>query len=123
MIYQAHIERAGPYVKDGLAENLLITFQANGPADCLDYALALQPVYCKENAHLLAGNWLLIGNGRYHITAAGGHAMNALAELGHLTLVFDGAIAPRHSGTVHLAGRLPALSALHGDFIITEEQP
>lgn len=45
MIYQAHIERVGPHVADGLADNLLITFLADGPADCLDYALALRPVF------------------------------------------------------------------------------
>ena len=36
MIYQAHIERVGPHVADGLADNLLITFLADGPADCLE---------------------------------------------------------------------------------------
>ena len=82
MIYQAHIEHVGPHVADGLADNLLITFRADGPADC--------------------------------------HALQALLELGHLTLVFDSASTPRHQGTLHLAGKVPALALLQGYLIVKE---
>ena len=56
----------------------------------------------------------------YRITAVGSHALQALLELGHLTLVFDSASAPRHQGTVHLAGKVPALAVLQGDVIVKE---
>lgn len=61
MIYQAHIEHVGPHVADGLADNLLITFRADGPADCLDYALALRPVFQHEHARLRAGDRFTLG--------------------------------------------------------------
>lgn len=120
MIYQAHIERIGPHVADGLADNLLITFRADGPADCLDYALALRPVFRHEHARLLAGDRLVIDGENYIISAVGSHALQALLELGHLTFIFDGASTPRHSGAVHLAGNAPALVALQGDMTVKE---
>lgn len=120
MIYQAHIEHVGLHVADGLADNLLITFLADGPADCLDYALALQPFFQKDDAQLLAGDLLFIGNENYRITAVGSHALNALLELGHLSLVFDGATTPRHHGCVHLDGAKPTLPLLHGNLTIKE---
>ena len=120
MIYQAHIERVGPHVADGLADNLLITFRADGPADCLDYALALRPVFQYEHARLRAGDRFTLGGEDYLITAVGSHALQALLELGHLTLVFDSASTPRHQGTLHLAGKVPALALLQGYLIVKE---
>ncbi|QDI10523.1 PTS system glucitol/sorbitol-specific transporter subunit IIA [Klebsiella electrica] len=120
MIYQAHIERVGPHVADGLADNLLITFRADGPADCLDYALALRPVFQHEHARLLAGDRFTLGGEDYLITAVGSCALQALLELGHLTLVFDSASTPRHQGTLHLAGKVPALALLQGYLIVKE---
>ena len=120
MIYQAHIERVGPHVADGLADNLLITFRADGPADCLDYALALRPVLQHEHARLLAGDRFTLGGEDYLITAVGSSALQALLELGHLTLVFDSASTPRHQGTLHLAGKVPALALLQGYLIVKE---
>ncbi|ASI57853.1 TPA: PTS glucitol/sorbitol transporter subunit IIA [Raoultella ornithinolytica] len=121
MIYQAHIEHVGPHVADGLADNLLITFRADGPADCLDYALALRPVFQYEHARLRAGDRFTLGGEDYLITAVGSHALQALLELGHLTLVFDSASTPRHQGTLHLAGKVPALALLQGCYLIVKE--
>ncbi|EMF1902699.1 PTS sorbitol transporter [Raoultella ornithinolytica] len=121
MIYQAHIEHVGPHVADGLADNLLITFRADGPADCLDYALALRPVFQYEHARLRAGDRFTLGGEDYLITAVGSHALQALLELGHLTLVFDSASTPRHQGTLHLAGKVPALALLQGGYLIVKE--
>ena len=120
MIYQAHIERVGPHVADGLADNLLITFRADGPADCLDYALALRPIFQHEHARLLAGDRFTLGSEDYLITAVGSRALQALLELGHLTMVFDSASTPRHQGTLHLAGKVPALALLQGYLIVKE---
>ena len=57
----------------------------------------------------------------YLITAVGSHALQALLELGHLTLVFDSASTPRHQGTLHLAGKVPALALLQGCYLIVKE--
>lgn len=120
MIYQAHIERVGPHVADGLADNLLITFRADGPTDCLDYALALRPVFQHEHARLRAGDRFTLGGEDYLITAVGSRALHSLLELGHLTLVFDSASTPRHQGTLHLAGKVPALALLQGYLLVKE---
>lgn len=37
MIYCARITAIGLFVADGLTDKMLITFDSNGPKDCLDY--------------------------------------------------------------------------------------
>ncbi|STW27834.1 PTS system glucitol/sorbitol-specific transporter subunit IIA [Klebsiella michiganensis] len=47
----------------------------------------------------------------------------ALFELGHLTMKFDGGLNAFHPGVVHLSGPLPALASLHGELVIAEGRP
>lgn len=50
-------------------------------------------------------------------------AQQALFELGHLTMKFDGGLNAFHPGVVHLSGPLPALASLHGELVIAEGRP
>lgn len=120
MIYLATIERVGPYVADGLAENMLITFDSNGPKDCLAYAVSLSPSRTNPHATLAPGDRLQIGAHDYLINAVGDGAQQALLELDHLTLFFDGAVTPRHRGALHLIGPTPSPGTLAGEFAISE---
>lgn len=121
IIYNAHIERTGPFVADGLADNMLITFDVSGPADCLDYALGLSPLFRHPALPILPGDQLQMAGKEYLITAIGREARHNLYELGHLTLLFDSALFPRHAGCLHLAGPCPSLPDLKGNLIIAEE--
>ncbi|RPH28245.1 PTS sorbitol transporter [Buttiauxella warmboldiae] len=120
MIYLATIDRVGPFVADGLAENMLITFLHSGPPDCLAYAVSLSPLQADSHATIAPGDKLQIGTHDYLIHAVGEGAQQALFELGHLTLIFDGAATPRHRGALHLIGPTPSPEALTGDFAISE---
>lgn len=120
MIYCARIVTIGQFVADGLADRMLITFDSKGPKDCLDYSLSLEPSFRKENPMILPGDRLILAKHDYLVTCVGKGAQQALSELGHLTLVFNGGLHPRHAGAVHLSGPVPDLHDLRGNLVIEE---
>lgn len=120
IIYNARIVQTGPFVAVGLEDNLLITFDADGPADCLDYALVLDPVFRHPTLQIQPGDHLQLAGKEYLITATGSEAQHNLYELGHLTLVFDAGLFARHAGCLHLSGACPALPDLTGNLVIAE---
>ncbi|EML0457009.1 PTS sorbitol transporter [Klebsiella michiganensis] len=123
MTYRAHIVAVGVFVADGLTDKMLITFDSNGPKDCLDYSLSLETLLREESLFILPGDTLLLAGCSYLITAVGKEAQQALFELGHLTMKFDGGLNAFHPGVVHLSGPLPALASLHGELVIAEGRP
>ena len=123
MIYCARITAIGLFVADGLTDKMLITFDSNGPKDCLDYSLSLETLLREESMFILHGDTLLLDGCSYLITAVGKAAQQALFELGHLTMKFDGGLNAFHPGVVHLSGPLPLLSSLHGELVIAEGRP
>ncbi|VEB95360.1 PTS system glucitol/sorbitol-specific transporter subunit IIA [Cedecea lapagei] len=120
IIYGARIVQAGPLVEDGLAYKMLITFDANGPADCLDYALALRPEVMHPTLPILPDGQLQMAGKEYRITAVGHEARHNLFELAHLTLIFDANLHARHAGCLHLSGTCPSLADLEGNLVISE---
>ena len=60
MIYCARIVAIGLFVADGLTDKMLITFDSNGPKDCLDYSLLLEPSFREESLMILPGDRLLL---------------------------------------------------------------
>ena len=123
MIYCARITAIGLFVADGLTDKMLITFDSNGPKDCLDYSLSLEPSFREEILMILPGDRLLLAGHDYLVTSVGKGAQQALFELGHLTLVFNGDLNPCHVGAVHLSGPVPNLRDLHGNLVIEEGRP
>ncbi|GHK84393.1 hypothetical protein ECZU17_03300 [Escherichia coli] len=75
---------------------MLITFDSNGPKDCLD-SLSLEPSFREESLMILPGDRLLLAGHDFLVTAVGKGAQQALFELGHLTLVFNGDLNPAMS--------------------------
>ncbi|CAA0242441.1 PTS system glucitol/sorbitol-specific transporter subunit IIA [Klebsiella oxytoca] len=60
MIYCARITAIGLFVADGLTDKMLITFDSNGPKDCLDYSLSLEPSFREESLMILPGDRLML---------------------------------------------------------------
>ena len=102
---------------------MLITFDSNGPKDCLDYSLSLEPSFREESLVLLPGDGLQRPGHDYLVTAVGKGAQKGLFEFGHQTLVFNGELNPCHVGAVHLSGPVPNLRDLHGNLVIEEGRP
>lgn len=72
---------------------------------------------------ILPGDRLLLAGHDFLVTAVGKGAQQALFELGHLTLVFNGDLNPCHVGAVHLSGPVPNLRDLNGNLVIEEGRP
>lgn len=123
MTYCARIVAIGLFVADGLADRTLITFDNNGPKDCLDYSLSLEPSFREDNQLILPGDRLLLASHDYLVTAVGKAAQQSLFELGHLTMVFNGSLNACQAGAVHLSGPIPKLRDLYGDLLIEEGRP
>lgn len=71
MIYCARITAIGLFVADGLTDKMLITFDSNGPKDCLDYSLSLEPSFREESLMILPGDRLMLAGHDYLVTAVG----------------------------------------------------
>lgn len=105
LIYQLEVKEIGEFVAHYLRENKMILFAAPVPADISAYCV----VHCpgKERGMLSPGQIMQINHSRYDITAVGDAANNNLAQLGHITLNFDGADRAELPGMVHLSGASP----------------
>ena len=60
------------------------------------------------NGDIAVGQVVRIDEQVWDITAVGEVAQQNLANLGHVTLVFDGEAAPRMPGAIHVAGTYDA---------------
>jgi PTS system glucitol/sorbitol-specific IIA component len=104
-LYQTVITRVGPYAYDALAENMLILFDETVPQDAGDYCFIHAADTLKGDIHPGAG--LAIDTDRYTVTAVGDVVGKNLAQLGHITIVFDGQPTAKNPGSLHVLGPIP----------------
>lgn len=109
-IYSIKIEQIGEFAKAGLQDNMLILFKRGAPADVVDYCFVHSHDVLKQP--LQVGGRLQINGKNYSITAVGDVASENLAQLGHISLFFDGAETAIFPGGIHLAGETPNESEL-----------
>ena len=100
MLYRTQVTHIGEYAADALDDNMMILFNDNAPADVADYCF-IHP--------------------RYPITAVGDVVNQNLAELGHITIRFDGGAEAEYPGTVHVAGKCPEALVLGTELIFQTE--
>lgn len=108
VIYTTTINGSGVAATEFAAENMIITFADNAPDSLADfvYRVDQNPV----TGEVLVGQQFQIGDEIRTITAVGDVAQKNLNDLGHVTLIFDGAAEPRLPGAIHVSeGELPAL--------------
>lgn len=89
---------------------MIITFADNAPESLADfiYRVDQNPV----TGDVIVGQQFQIGDDVRTITAVGDVAQKNLNDLGHVTLIFDGADEPRLPGAIHVSeGELPALES------------
>ena len=102
MIYRTRIVSVGPEASSFLEEKLAITFAGNAPEELRDYCFLIEEA--EMHGTLAVGQGVQIADQQWTITALGSLAENNLANLGHVTLVFDCASEPRMDGALHLGG-------------------
>lgn len=110
MAYTTTIVEVGPDAPSFLDELMAITFAGNAPEELRPYCFLVE--HAELEGHLAVGQRVLIGDQVWTMTAVGNVAEQNLANLGHVTLVFDGGSEPRMSGAIHVGGpdEVPALA-------------
>lgn len=109
MGYATTVVEVGQEAEMFLAEGTAITFGSDAPEALRPFCFIIDKAELAGD--LAVGQTLAIGDQVWTITAVGHVAQTNLANLGHVTLVFDGAAEPRLPGAVHLGG-LSATPAL-----------
>ncbi|MDO5093972.1 MAG: PTS glucitol/sorbitol transporter subunit IIA [Propionibacteriaceae bacterium] len=102
MGYTTTIIEVGPAASDFLEESMAITFAGNAPEELRSYCFVIEAG--ELTGSLAVGQPVLIGDQEWTITAVGDVVEKNLGNLGHVTLVFDGAAEPRLPGALHLKG-------------------
>ncbi|KHN52305.1 PTS glucitol/sorbitol transporter subunit IIA [Pectobacterium fontis] len=119
IIWQATISSVGENAALFLSEKRLILFSDNAPKDIRDYCIThhdgelIEPLSPHQKMELFG----II----YSISAVGEVASQNLKELGHITLLFDGAEKAELPGTLHLIGPLPTALSAQGNMTIFAE--
>ncbi|SEP31575.1 PTS glucitol/sorbitol transporter subunit IIA [Propionispora vibrioides] len=118
-IYRTVIQAIGSYALDFLETDVLITFYPQAPDGLKDYCLILTQAGLV--ADIQVGDYLVLGEKRYFITAVGPVASENLRHLGHISLRFDGAITTPWAGSIHLAGGKPRAARVGETLAIERE--
>ncbi len=105
MLYRTEVTRIGEYASDALSDHMMILFNDNAPADVADYCF-IHP-HAALTGTILPGANLVLAGLRYPVTAVGDVVNQNLAELGHITIRFDGGDVAEYPGTVHVQGTCP----------------
>ncbi|MGQ5288194.1 PTS glucitol/sorbitol transporter subunit IIA [Pectobacterium actinidiae] len=119
IIWQAVISSVGEHAALFLAEKRLILFSDNAPKDIRDYCIThhdgelIKPLSVHHKMELFGIT--------YSISAIGDVANKNLKELGHITLLFDGAEKAELPGTLHLTGQIPKVLSAQGKITFFEE--
>lgn len=106
MPYTTKIVEVGPDAGDFLEQNMAITFAGNAPEELRPYCFLVEAATLTGD--IAVGQVVRIDEQVWDITAVGEVAQQNLANLGHVTLVFDGEAAPRMPGAIHVAGTYDA---------------
>ncbi|EJL6700998.1 PTS sorbitol transporter subunit IIA [Vibrio cholerae] len=113
--FKATITEIGMLASEALEEKMIILFNQTVPTDVKDYCFIHD-----QGQHIgtiTTQSTLLIGDKDFIVTAVGSAVSQNLANLGHITIKFDGQLKPEQPGTVHVIGHCP--NSLHvGDKIM-----
>ena len=120
VLFSANVMKAGGKVEEGLASNMLITFNEDAPEDYLDYVLTINNIiYDSTELQKNAVYILQINNQYWDVTCWGDATWKNLCELGHMTVIFDGAETPVAYGSLHVKGNCtPSMNDLAGQLVI-----
>ncbi|MFD1363655.1 PTS glucitol/sorbitol transporter subunit IIA [Lentibacillus salinarum] len=103
VIYQTKVNKLGESVTEFLDQGMLIMFKDNAPQELAEFCILHSENDLREN--IKAGDSLIIGDNSYEITAIGSAVNENLANLGHITLRFDGATEAELPGTLSLENK------------------
>lgn len=103
--FKATITDIGCLAKESLEDNMIILFNQSVPEDVGDYCFIHDQG--KDVGIISTQSTLLIAEKDFVVTAVGCAVSQNLANLGHITIKFDGLLEPEQPGTVHVIGTCP----------------
>lgn len=107
-IYENKVKSIGSLANTFLEEKMFILFGTEAPQDLKDFCYNIDVV--NADGEIQAGQCLYINNEKFEITSVGNLVQRNLTILGHITLRFDGSIAPELPGTLYLENKeIPAI--------------
>ncbi|RJX70074.1 PTS sorbitol transporter subunit IIA [Vibrio sinensis] len=105
MQFKATITDIGCLAMESLEDNMIILFNQSVPEDVGDYCFIHDQG--KDVGIISTQSTLLIAEKDFVVTAVGCAVSQNLANLGHITIKFDGLLEPEQPGTVHVIGTCP----------------
>lgn len=99
-IYKTEIKSIGKLAKEFLQEKMLILFGNEAPDGLKDYCFGIDVKSVQDK--IQTGQYLSIDGSKFKITAVGRLVQKNLADLGHITMKFDGSTKADLAGTLYL---------------------
>jgi PTS system glucitol/sorbitol-specific IIA component len=96
--YETRVEEIGPQVAEFLDHRILVFFGQGAPPELAEFSVLTEPCELAEDVE--PGDWIVIGEQRYQVTAVGDVANTNLRNLGHLVLKCNGLTEPELPGDV-----------------------
>ncbi|CAH0533299.1 PTS system glucitol/sorbitol-specific EIIA component [Vibrio stylophorae] len=100
--FQTKFVAIGESALDALEDDMMILFNEQAPEAVREYCFIHS--HSELKGEITEDTTVMIGEQAYVVTAVGAVVNQNLAELGHITLKFDGQRTPELPGTVHLLG-------------------
>lgn len=109
-LYETQIVELGSEATMFKAENMMILFGKDAPAELADYSYIIDVTPVEHD--IKPGMVMKFDDISFTITSVGNVVAKNLSNLGHITLKFDGATEAELPGTLYLeAGEVPEVGA------------
>ena len=96
--YEMHVVEIGPLVSEFVDAKILVFFKFGAPPELAEFSVLHEPsAFCVE---VCPGDYIVIGNEQYQVTAVGEVANNNIRELGHLVMKCNGRTSAELPGDV-----------------------
>lgn len=96
--YEMHVVEIGPLVSEFIDAKILVFFKCGAPPELAEFSILHEPGDFFEE--VCPGDYILIGNEQYRVTAVGNVANNNIRELGHLIMKCNGKTSAELPGDV-----------------------
>ncbi|MFD0896390.1 PTS glucitol/sorbitol transporter subunit IIA [Loigolactobacillus binensis] len=103
VVFKTQVNEIGGEAKDFAAINMMIFFGKEAPDALRSSCYLIDVVPIKQP--IVPGMTLMIDQQTYQITAVGGEVQTNLGNLGHISVVFNGAATPELAGTMYVAAK------------------
>ncbi|MFC6169994.1 PTS glucitol/sorbitol transporter subunit IIA [Loigolactobacillus jiayinensis] len=103
VVFTTQVNEIGTEAKDFASINMMIFFGDEAPAALRSSCYLINVASVQQT--IKPGMTLVIDQQAYRITAVGGEVQTNLSNLGHISVVFNGATTPELAGTMYVEAK------------------